>query len=195
MRYILKFIPCSSQEKPSTVAPLATQLSSHPVQEVLPESEFEPDVEDIGREEPTTVDGPTWDDSKQLSVAEAWPPTDVTMEAIQAQSPLVVTLESHSEALEPPKAVEPVGDAKPESGSISDPVVATPSPSNPPQGISTPSPNLSSRPAVSSHRSSARHKVTDQPVTLPLSFGGIEKVGMQFGSLSVGDASTTETGQ
>jgi hypothetical protein len=62
--------------------------------------------------------------------------------------------------------------------------------------MATPSPRLSTRPAASSHRSSARYKVTDQPVTLPLSFGaGIEKVGMQFGSLSVGDASTTETTQ
>ena len=196
MRFILSFIPCSSQEKPTTVDPLATQLISHPVQEALPESELELDVEDIGREEPTTVEGPTWDDSKQVSVAEAWPPTDGTMEATQAQSPLVVTLESHSEALEPPKAIEPVGDTKQESGSTSASVVATPSPSNLPQGIATPSPKLSSRPAVSSHRSSARYKVTDQPVTLPLSFGaGIEKVGMQFGSLSVGEASTTETSQ
>ncbi len=72
------------------------------------------------------------------------------------------------------------------------PVAQAPSTLPPPV---TPSPKLTTRPAVSSHRSSARHKIPDQPVTLPLSFGsGIEKMGMQFGSLNLGD-NTTETSQ
>lgn len=54
----------------------------------------------------------------------------------------------------------------------------------------TPSPKLSSRPAAVTHRSSARYKTIDQPVVMPSSFGsGIEKVGMQFGSLSLGGES------
>ena len=51
----------------------------------------------------------------------------------------------------------------------------------------TPSPKLLGRTASAPHRSSAKYKTTDQPVVLPSSFGpGIEKVGMQFGSLSLG---------
>jgi hypothetical protein len=46
---------------------------------------------------------------------------------------------------------------------------------------STPLPHT--RPAV--RGASARYK-TDQAVVLPSSFGGIEKIGMQFGSLSLG---------
>ena len=42
------------------------------------------------------------------------------------------------------------------------------------------------RPSSAAHRHSARFK-TDQAVTLPNNFGaGLEKVGMQFGSLSIG---------
>lgn len=54
----------------------------------------------------------------------------------------------------------------------------------------TPSPKLSGRPAATTHRSSARYKNIDQPVVMPSSFStGIEKVGMQFGSLSLGGES------
>jgi hypothetical protein len=91
-------MPCSSQEKPTTVAPLATQLIPPPVQAAVPESELETEVEDVGREEPTTMAGPTWDDSKQLSAAEPWPPSDVATDVAQAQAPPIVTLESHPEA-------------------------------------------------------------------------------------------------
>lgn len=186
------FIPCSPQERSTAVAPSA---ALPPVQGALPESELQVEVEDIGQEEPTTVEGPTWDDSKQLSVTESWPLTDVSTEVAEEEMLPVANLESHPAPVEPPpKSMEHVGDVKPEP---STPVtVTTSSPLNRPQGIATPSPKLSSRPAVSSHRSSARHKVTDQPVTLPLSFGAtIEKVGMQFGSLNVEDASATETDQ
>ena len=47
-------------------------------------------------------------------------------------------------------------------------------------------PSISTRPTPVSHRA-PKFKTTDQPVVLPASFGtGIEKVGMQFGSLSLG---------
>ncbi|KNZ79734.1 CUE domain-containing protein [Termitomyces sp. J132] len=56
--------------------------------------------------------------------------------------------------------------------------------------VVTPSPKLTVRPAAATHRSSARYKNIDQPVVMPSSFGsGIEKVGMQFGSLSLGGES------
>jgi hypothetical protein len=62
---IFALMPCSSQEKPTTVAPLATQLIPPPVQAAVPESGLETELEDVGREEPTTEAGPTWDDSLQ----------------------------------------------------------------------------------------------------------------------------------
>lgn len=58
----------------------------------------------------------------------------------------------------------------------------------------TPSPKLASRSAVASSRASARNRTTDQPVVMPSSFGsGVEKVGMQFGSLSLNGESLFET--
>ncbi|KAJ7058295.1 hypothetical protein C8F01DRAFT_1305832 [Mycena amicta] len=71
------------------------------------------------------------------------------------------------------------------------PVVETISPPlepEPAQSVPSPSPSIKpSRPAASSHRNSARYKITDQAVVMPGSFGsGIEKVGMQFRSLSLG---------
>jgi hypothetical protein len=51
-------MPCRSQEKLTTVAPLATQSISPPVQAAVPESGLETEVEDVGREEPTTKAGP-----------------------------------------------------------------------------------------------------------------------------------------
>ena len=47
-------------------------------------------------------------------------------------------------------------------------------------------PSASSRPTPVSHRI-PKFKTSDQPVVLPASFGsGLEKVGMQFGSLGLG---------
>ncbi|KAF7297083.1 CUE domain-containing protein [Mycena indigotica] len=48
-------------------------------------------------------------------------------------------------------------------------------------------------PAPTSHRNSARYKLSDQAVVMPSSFGtGLEKVGMQFGSLSLGSDASFE---
>ena len=185
----------SPQEKTTIAVPSATLSVSPPVQTTVLPSGLEAEAEEIGWEEPTTMEGPTWDDSKQLSAAETW--TDSRLDIINDEA-VPVTSESQLEALELAQiAVEPIGDAKQDSPSTSAPLkVTASSPSNRPQPIATPSPKLSSRPAATSHRSSAKYKVTDQPVTLPLSFGvGIEKVGMQFGSLSVGDGGTTENTQ
>ena len=188
---------CSPQEKSTNVVPSATLSVSPPVQTTVLPSGLEAEVEENGWEEPTTMEGPTWDDSKQPSVAEPWPPTDSTLDTTEEEV-VAVASEGRLEALELVQtAVEPIGDPKQDSPSASVPLVVTgSSPSNRPRLIATPSPKLSSRQAAASHRNSARYKVTDQPVTLPLSFGiGIEKVGMQFGSLSVGDGGTTEITQ
>lgn len=68
-----------------------------------------------------------------------------------------------------------------------EPATAVPAPA-PEERAPTPA---KPRPAAVSHRSSARYnKTIDQPVVMPSSFGsGIEKVGMQFGSLSLGGES------
>jgi len=86
-----------------------------------------------------------------------------------------------------PSASEPV-EEKPLSASKSEPAAQT-TPILPQAATATPSPKLTGRPVVS-HRSGARHKTTDQPVVMPSSFGpGVEKVGMQFGSLGLGGES------
>jgi len=173
-----KATPPPSQAQPSVVAPQAVSSIS----------ETQPEMEQNGWEEPTTAEAPSWDEPKH---AENWAPTETSSEAVKAELQ-VGGAAADSEIQEGPKigvpevVTEPLETTAP---AASVPIaVQTPS-IRPPV---TPSPKLTTRPAVSSHRSSARHKIPDQPVTLPLSFGsGIEKVGMQFGSLSLGDGAET----
>jgi hypothetical protein len=88
---------------------------------------------------------------------------------------------------------EPASEAELIAVETRSPVQALPISTLPAQVTAISSPKLSTRPPAASHRTSARHKVTDQPVTMPISFGtGIEKVGMQFGSLSLGGDVTNE---
>ncbi|KAF9815650.1 hypothetical protein IEO21_04440 [Rhodonia placenta] len=187
-----------AQEKPATppvpapiavptpaAAPVATTAPSA-APEVTPReptpSREEPltEPQQQGWEEPTTVEPPTWDDEPQAKIAtlsfigEATsPPADEPQLAESQPEP----------APEPPVIPEPTTSAIPaqvqHSSIVSEPVVA-------PQKSLTPV--ASTRPASSAHRISAKFKTTDQPVVMPSSnFGtGVEKIGMQFGSLSLG---------
>lgn len=167
----------------------------------VPETEHPAEPQDRVWEEPTTVEAPSWDDEPQAEkpvAAEPWPPsTEASTEQRKPETPEVSThVDLKSESVEEPAPVPEVPvEAKVDSKTISPPSVsaqATPALASQ-TAAATPSPKLTARPAVLSHRSSARYKIPDQPVTMPLSFGsGIEKVGMQFGSLSLaGDGSVT----
>ena len=124
-----------------------------------------------------------------LSTVDRW--IDATDEQNVGQSDSQPSTQQHETEVEAIKEL-PTPEAvveKPLQASKSEPVtqtsLSTPILSQP--AAATPSPKLSGRPAVVSHRSSARYKTIDQPVVMPSSFGqGIEKVGMQFGSLSLG---------
>lgn len=150
------------------------------------------DTDRTGWEEPTTVEAPIWEEPKQLINVETWPPTEASRDELRAELSTSAS-DEFLDIQEAPPVPESTGEAsehRPETTPSPLPIDVPQTPSShPSQVISTPSPKLTTRPVFSSHRISARHKIPDQPVTLPLSFGtGIEKVGMQFGSLSVGDS-------
>lgn len=190
----------SPHEKPAAPAPSQTTPAPPPlpvaVPSSVPPSAPEPPTEpkENGWEAPTTVEAPTWDDEpqaqQQTTTAEAWPPSiEPQPEPPKVEVPQPVeVVEEQTPAVEAPPAPEPKVEVKASPA----PIPTPPAPISAPLAAVTPSPKLT-RPVAVSHRSSARHKVTDQPVTMPLSFGsGIEKVGMQFGSLSLaGDGSVT----
>lgn len=97
-----------------------------------------------------------------------------------------------------------VPDEKPEELSITEPEPPVEPPVELPAPIAvsltepivtvTASPKSTTRPNSVSHRSSARYKLIDQPVVMPSSFGaGVEKVGMQFGSLNLNGDNVPES--
>ncbi|KAF9526076.1 hypothetical protein CPB83DRAFT_858626 [Crepidotus variabilis] len=180
---------------PQTQAPASTNVTPAPSQPPAPSSTTpEPSLEpqQNGWEEPTTVEPPSWDDSTQNKTADDWLPTSTAepvAEPLQTEVASIPSSESEPEPSVEANPPPPVPEAVLEEPKPLPAAVVAAQSALPAQVTATPSPKLSSRPAVTSHRSSTRHKIPDQPVTLPISFGtGIEKVGMQFGSLSLGDA-------
>jgi hypothetical protein len=157
------------------------------VSQPAPEPECQPEIQQHDREEPTTVEAPTWDDepaADQATGPEAWP---LAPELHAASSVAEVRSDVVEESV--PEAV--ITESKPEAETRSPAQVAQAISALPAQV--TASPKLTTRPPAVSHRTSARHKLTDQPVTMPVSFStGIEKVGMQFGSLSLGGDDTND---
>ena len=151
-----------------------------------PEPERQQGFQQHDREEPTTVEAPSWDDepaADQATGPEAWPLTpELPAASAVAEVRSEVVEESISEAV--------ITELKPEVETRSPAQIAQALPA---QVTAISSPKLTTRPPAASHRTSARHKLTDQPVTMPVSFStGIEKVGMQFGSLSLGGDDTNE---
>lgn len=186
-------VPTPVPSTTATHSPTPAQIPSNPPPPPVVEPEPAAELQESTWEEPTTVEAPVWDEeppqTKQEAEADSWPPsTEAHAEPQTTAAP--TTSDSEPQASEASATVsEPVTevaivDVKPAQPAAATPVLST--------QVASPSPKLTNRPAVASHRSSARYKVTDQPVTLPLSFGsGIEKVGMQFGSLSLADGSST----
>ncbi|KAG6853852.1 hypothetical protein C0991_000613 [Blastosporella zonata] len=185
------------QEKPTpppAPAPVPAPAPPAPVsQPPAPEPEQEPQTQTW--EEPTTVQAPTWEDEPQPKVSttttETWPSAS---DAEESQVEQAQNHEAEVEASNEPPA-EPEKQQLPASKSEPAPLAAAVTPVlAQTAAAATPSPKLTARPATSVHRSSARYKNIDQPVVMPSSFGsGIEKVGMQFGSLSLGGESVFDS--
>jgi len=197
------FLLYSAPEKPPPTAPSkVSQLAPTPAVPPAPleppreptpppaptqEPEPEPTTEaQTGWEEPTTVQNPPWEDEIQAKTsapaAEHW-------DTVPVEETNVVD-DANPAPPEPVPAPEPV----PEPIAVSLPA---PQPKEPVSGLHEAIPKhvapVQPRPSSAAHRHSARFK-TDQAVTLPTNFGsGLEKVGMQFGSLSIGGDEIVDT--
>jgi hypothetical protein len=174
----------SNVSQPAPPLPVPTAPSEPPREPTPPPApiqETEPTVEtQTGWEEPTTVQNPPWEDDLQpkpsAPVSEPWLPTpaeeikvhdDVKPAPSEPEPAIEPASEPIAVSLPAPQPKEPVG------GGLSEAI---------PKHVAP----VQARPSSAAHRHSARFK-TDQAVTLPNNFGsGLEKVGMQFGSLSIG---------
>ncbi|KII90171.1 hypothetical protein PLICRDRAFT_124097 [Plicaturopsis crispa FD-325 SS-3] len=164
------------QEKPTPLPPApvtAPPPASAPAAfEPTPVPEPEPEAPpQTSWEEPTTVEPTTWEEDAQAQPADVWPPS---AEPVQEAAPEETYQLPEPSEPEPPA---PAPSALPAQLQRQAPAETAPEPAKP-----------QSRPAPVSHRSSARYKNIDQPVVMPSSnYGvGLEKIGMQFGSLSLG---------
>ncbi|KAJ7222485.1 hypothetical protein GGX14DRAFT_663933 [Mycena pura] len=161
------------QEKPASI-PVPAAIVPLPN---ITHSPPEPEPQQVGWEEPTT-EAPVFKPS--TSAADVWASTTINEPPEEPKS-------DPQQIPEQQVAEEPVLEP------AAQPVVPPPEPEVVPLAAS-PSPSIKpTRPATSSHRNSARYKNIDQAVVMPSSFSsGLEKVGMQFGSLSLGGDSTLD---
>lgn len=133
-----------------------------------PAEALEPETQS-GWEEPTTVQPPSWDDEPQPK-----PPT------IQTEAWLEPKPKEDSPRLEEPPAPEPVLSALPAQVQHQD--------------LSRSStPSTSGKRPSGAHRNSSRFKTTDQAVVMPNFVTTTEKIGMQFGSLSLAGEEIVDT--
>jgi len=174
-----------------TILSSAQQPASAPLQQTsipaaAPSKEPEPEPEPTGWEEPTTVQHPSWEPDPS-------PAVDLPSEEPKLESP--VPEESQVPSRSPTPAQEPAPEPTPATveppsqspaPSLSDPATTS---------VTTIPSSLKSAPrtATSSSRASARNRLIDQPVVMPSSFGSVERVGMQFGSLSLNGESLFES--
>ena len=200
-RFVLSSSKLLSLFSPSIYRPWEKPAIPQPpppvnVSQCSPEPESQAEVQEHSREEPTTAEAPTWDDEPvtQVNGPEAWPLTvEPVLESPTPEPPTAsVVAEVKSEVVDGSfLETQSITDSKPEEPTRA-PVQVMPVTSPLPAQITPiPSPKLTTRP--SAHRTGARYKVTDQPVTMPVSFGTVEKLDMQFGSLSIGGNSTNES--
>lgn len=153
-----------------------------------PEPEVQPQDEVPGWEEPETVQAPTWDDEPSTQTS-----LPITSDGWITSAPEIPTTKAS------PKAEElstPQLKSEPELTQVSSafPVQLAlhqkaDSPIVPPAKAVTP---VSHGRSVNS-RIGNRFKTTDQAVIMPSTFGSsVEKLGMQFGSVSLGGEDVTE---
>ncbi|KAI0744688.1 hypothetical protein C8Q76DRAFT_700731 [Earliella scabrosa] len=165
--------PAPAPQPAPVSVPTPPPAPAHQPEPSPPPEVIEPSATSTGWEEPTTVQAPTWDDEPR-------PPQQT--ESISAPA---ATEEPKPAEPAPKASEEPVQEHAPSAGPPG--VVQQPAPESPAALPAKPlTPSISTRPTPVSHRTNPKFK-TDQPVVLPASFGsGIEKIGMQFGSLNLG---------
>lgn len=197
-------IPTSPAAEPAPPAPLTP-----------PDMKEEP----AGAEEPTTATGPAWDDEPAptwtaSATASEEPAPALAPETISQtwDDPAIVSISSAPAASEIPPlqstVLEPTTIATaPNITNVTATSAASTPALSPPPGLSTSSPpTASAKPAGLSKKGLNRFKSSDSPVILPngvglggspLSFGqfggttsSVDRFGMQFGSLSLGDDGT-----
>lgn len=143
-----------------------------------------------GWEEPTTVQAPVWEEEPpkpSVSTPDGWTATQETNEQKREQEQLSLAESGEVVSITTPAPAPPQQEAPAPKEAEPQPAAPIQPAINVPVVAATPSPKLGGRSAAGSHRLSSRYKTTDQPVVMPNSFGAsIEKVGMQFGSLSLG---------
>jgi hypothetical protein len=160
----------------SPSAPPSEGLKEPPLSTVPSQPELLPEAESqqTAWEEPTTIQPPTWDDEPQAAIS-------VSSSVATGGWSASVTEESklqRSQDQTVPPAFEPVEEPpKP----VPETVAEDPAPQKP----------IAPRPKIGT---GVRYKSVDQPVVMPsAAFGSsLEKVGMQFGSLSLGGESLFE---
>ncbi|GBE87142.1 hypothetical protein SCP_1003890 [Sparassis crispa] len=169
-------VPASTVAPAIVPAPSTAPLAAPEHSPLLEEAPAE--LPQQGWEEPTTVQAPTWEDEPPaVLAADTWAaetqrtaeePKAVEVEVHVPEEPAVVPEHAVPSALPPQLQQPPIVESLP---AVVKPIT----------------PAAHTRPAAVAHRSSAKFKTTDQAVVMPSSnFGTVEKVGMQFGSLSVG---------
>ncbi|KAI0830192.1 hypothetical protein BC628DRAFT_1313487 [Trametes gibbosa] len=160
--------PAQPPVAPSAPSPPSPQAQQH--EPTSPVEVAEPPSTSTGWEEPTTVQAPTWDDEPRLSQSVESVPVVEEPKPVQPEPKLV-------EEPTPERAVPAVSPVVPQQPAPESPVALPPKPLTP---------SIQARATPVSHRG-PKFKTSDQPVVLPASFGsGVEKIGMQFGSLSLG---------
>ena len=159
----------------SLPSPSAPELSAS-IPAPFPNADSDP-IGD-GWEDPITVEPPTWDDEPQVKPPpeDAWSSPVQTQPDVQDESTISLPQEELAPEIPAPVPSEPVL-----------------TPQSPEEPVTLPPPSKSSvsvppRSSAASHRSANKHKATDQAVVMPSSSfnPSLEKVGMQFGSLSLG---------
>ncbi|TFY56438.1 hypothetical protein EVG20_g8922 [Dentipellis fragilis] len=182
--------PPQPAPQPAPPAPAPVSAPAPAREPTPPAPEPEHVSEQQGWEEPTTAQPPSWDDEPQ------------SKPSITATEPWATSAEAQPVEETKPAAEEPAAPAEPEP--VAAPAPAAPSQPQPtkeqealPESIPKPFaavPAVQLRPSSAAHRHSARFKTTDSPVILPSHFGtGVEKIGMQFGSLSLGGDDVVDT--
>lgn len=158
------------QPQPILVAAPPPSQPEHPlkVEEAIPPTEPEPPVPTVW-EEPTTVQESTWEEPQEP--------------VVETQPELI--LEPESKAEEPPRPPSP----EPALPQVQEPVRSALPAQVQNQGVERSSTPISTvkRPSSSAaHRHNARFKIGDRAVVMPDYTPSTEKIGMQFGSLSLG---------
>lgn len=162
--------PVAARVPPSVLEPAEPALA--------PLANSDSDLIGDGWEDPITVQPPTWDDEQQVKPPPegAWSSPVQTQPEVQDEAPVHLPQEEPTPEIPALVPSDPVSVPQQPTEEL----VAVPAPSKSPVSIP--------RSSAASHRSANKYKAIDQAVVMPTSSfnPGLEKVGMQFGSLSLG---------